>query len=378
MSPSDLGRLGGFGKEMTTYDSRALEIILSDPDFISGLDDDLRIAIDLQRKLDLEERSKSHAAGEASAEYPGSLPPPVQIDSASCKNGVQSNFRRFRDHTSSHFNDRKSRSPLRSLPANIAKLKETQLGQLIQRGIENKEARKRAQQQEELNYENQSDLERPKNIANLKETQLGQLIQRGIDIKEARKLARKRAQQKEKFNYENQSDQDIIDELERIKQEAEALCMNKIKDHLDLFLHHNPNCSYEEWIEDLHPENAHEGKLLQGLGKIIDHRFYVEDSDHRRLWNDHAAAVPTESPTMSDKIEDSSMVGTGRRAREHVPARPVDFNDSDDDSASGTSRNITDFLDNNEEEGGDGENADDHCSSSQGPADLTKDLIIFD
>eukprot|EP00957_Ditylum_brightwellii_P011851 893019-Ditylum_brightwellii.AAC.1 len=72
------------------------------------------------------------------------------------------------------------------------------------------------------------------------------------------------------------------------------------------------------------------------------------------------------------------MVGTGRRAREHVPARPVDFNDSDDDSASGTSRNITDFLDNNEEEGGDGENADDHCSSSQGPADLTKDLIIFD
>lgn len=36
-----------------------------------------------------------------------------------------------------------------------------------------------------------------------------------------------------------------------------------------------------------HPENAHAGTLLEGLSKTIDHRFYVEESDHRRLWNDN-------------------------------------------------------------------------------------------
>ncbi len=36
-----------------------------------------------------------------------------------------------------------------------------------------------------------------------------------------------------------------------------------------------------------HPENAHAGTLLEGLSKTIDHRFFVEESDHRRLWNDN-------------------------------------------------------------------------------------------
>ena len=37
----------------------------------------------------------------------------------------------------------------------------------------------------------------------------------------------------------------------------------------------------------LHPENAHAGTLLEGLSKTIDHRFYVQESDHRMLWNDN-------------------------------------------------------------------------------------------
>ena len=37
----------------------------------------------------------------------------------------------------------------------------------------------------------------------------------------------------------------------------------------------------------MHPENAHTGILLEGLSKTIDHRFYVEESDHRILWNEN-------------------------------------------------------------------------------------------
>ena len=40
-------------------------------------------------------------------------------------------------------------------------------------------------------------------------------------------------------------------------------------------------------LSAVHPENAHAGTLLEGLSKTIDHRFYVEESDHRRLWNDN-------------------------------------------------------------------------------------------
>ena len=40
-------------------------------------------------------------------------------------------------------------------------------------------------------------------------------------------------------------------------------------------------------MDSKHPENAHDGALLEGFGKTIDHRFFVEESDHRRLWNDN-------------------------------------------------------------------------------------------
>ena len=60
-------------------------------------------------------------------------------------------------------------------------------------------------------------------------------------------------------------------------------CMREIIDHLILFLDgHNKNGNiptYEQWIAALHPDNA---EYLDGS---IDHRFYVEDSDHRMLWN---------------------------------------------------------------------------------------------
>jgi hypothetical protein len=83
----------------------------------------------------------------------------------------------------------------------------------------------------------------------------------------------------------------IKDEKERhnIKREAEAACMQSIQEHLDEFLEaQQPDGgTYEQWIEDLHPENAHDGQLLMDMDKEIDLRFYVLESDHRQLWNDH-------------------------------------------------------------------------------------------
>lgn len=95
-----------------------------------------------------------------------------------------------------------------------------------------------------------------------------------------------------------EQDQGMADTLERrnrdlrdeqdarqMMREAEAACTEAIESHLTSFVQLNPHATYEEWISDLHPENLHEGKLLEGMGKELDHRFYVAESDHRLLWN---------------------------------------------------------------------------------------------
>lgn len=76
------------------------------------------------------------------------------------------------------------------------------------------------------------------------------------------------------------------DETQRrmIADESREACLNAIRDHLELFLMETPMVTYEEWIEELHPENAKSRRNVV-RGKSIDHRFYVEDSDHRNLWN---------------------------------------------------------------------------------------------
>eukprot|EP00543_Licmophora_paradoxa_P019219 CAMPEP_0202461040 /NCGR_PEP_ID=MMETSP1360-20130828/47432_1 /ASSEMBLY_ACC=CAM_ASM_000848 /TAXON_ID=515479 /ORGANISM="Licmophora paradoxa, Strain CCMP2313" /LENGTH=216 /DNA_ID=CAMNT_0049082935 /DNA_START=82 /DNA_END=732 /DNA_ORIENTATION=- len=70
---------------------------------------------------------------------------------------------------------------------------------------------------------------------------------------------------------------------QEMKREAEALCLETINQHLIQFIHEHPTSSYEDWIEELHPENVHNNE--------IDHRFYVENSDHRKLWNDYLLGV---------------------------------------------------------------------------------------
>ncbi|KAL7509912.1 hypothetical protein ACHAXN_006809 [Cyclotella atomus] len=90
----------------------------------------------------------------------------------------------------------------------------------------------------------------------------------------------------ERYNLRQAEKRDLEDMM-RLKKEAEERTLKLTKDHLVEFLEKKPGATYTEWIEDLHPENAHDGALLEGFGKTIDHRFFVEESDHRRIWNDH-------------------------------------------------------------------------------------------
>ena len=131
----------------------------------------------------------------------------------------------------------------------------------------------------------------------------------------------------QKFNLaklisDMEKDQELADKLDRINRdikdekeslamirEAEEACLKAITDHFIEFVATSPNTTYEEWIAELHPENTHEGLLLDGMGKELDHRFYVEDSDHRLLWNAH--------------------LGCGRT---HVLSRTMGWNDTDNDN----------------------------------------------
>ena len=108
----------------------------------------------------------------------------------------------------------------------------------------------------------------------------------------------------EQYNRMQQDKKDL-EEMMAIKKEAEERCMADTKDHLLAFIKDNPQAKYHEWIEAFHPENAHDGTLLEGMGKTIDHRFYVEESDHRRLWNAHLY----------------TFLDPGTKARDFVPAR---------------------------------------------------------
>jgi len=78
-----------------------------------------------------------------------------------------------------------------------------------------------------------------------------------------------------------------MEAMMKLKKEAEDSCLSATTEHLLAFVTDHPDAKYHQWIEDLHPENAHDGTLLEGMGKTIDHRFFVEESDHRRIWNEN-------------------------------------------------------------------------------------------
>ncbi len=65
----------------------------------------------------------------------------------------------------------------------------------------------------------------------------------------------------------------------KLKKEAEESCLSATTEHLLAFVMENPDAKYHQWIEDIHPENAHDGTLLEGMGKTINHCFFVDESN---------------------------------------------------------------------------------------------------
>ena len=106
-----------------------------------------------------------------------------------------------------------------------------------------------------------------------------------------------------KLNFGGGSDQaGLTDQLEMfnermkeealrrdVRREAEEACLQSMREHLEEFLQgeNGDSKTYEEWIFAFHPENTQDATLLQDMEyKEVDLRFYVEESDHRRLWNE--------------------------------------------------------------------------------------------
>ena len=106
--------------------------------------------------------------------------------------------------------------------------------------------------------------------------------------------------------------------LDYLKQEAYQACLDAIRDHLKIFLEETPDCTYEEWIEELHPENAKSTRNLI-RGKSIDHRFYVEDSDHRQLWNSNLGEGQRKYVHIRDYYSEESSSGRSYSSRPRPP-----------------------------------------------------------
>mmetsp|Transcript_30234 Transcript_30234/g.46130 ORF Transcript_30234/g.46130 Transcript_30234/m.46130 type:complete len:345 (+) Transcript_30234:146-1180(+) len=113
------------------------------------------------------------------------------------------------------------------------------------------------------------------------------------------------------LQYQTQQEQDSA--LEMLKKQAYESCLEAIRQHLFAFIAETPNVTYEEWIEELHPENA---KSMRNMvrGKRIDHRFYMDDSDHRKLWNENLdeerefVPVRTYNPDDQEKTQNLAKV----------------------------------------------------------------------
>jgi len=68
-------------------------------------------------------------------------------------------------------------------------------------------------------------------------------------------------------------------ERKALVNEVRQACMAAIQTHLESFLQENPQGLYQDWIAELHPDNV--------IDNTIDARFYIQESDHRILWNQY-------------------------------------------------------------------------------------------
>ncbi|CAB9503488.1 expressed unknown protein [Seminavis robusta] len=100
-----------------------------------------------------------------------------------------------------------------------------------------------------------------------------------------------------------------MDRINREREESEAMVAEAARmmleinrRHLEEFIITHPDSSYEQWIGNLHPENAVDETT-------IDHRFYVEDSDHRLLWNELIGEERQFVPVRTLKTTDIEAAG---------------------------------------------------------------------
>ena len=146
-----------------------------------------------------------------------------------------------------------------------------------------------------------------------------------------------------------EKDQEVADHLDSINREnaeemewkemvleAERQSLDIMQEHLEEFLRENPRATYESWIAALHPDNVLEAKLLEGVSGSteIDHRFFVADSDHRKLWNESLSdrndgdrrnyvSARTSKATESQEGENDAEKGHGERFVVPVMAREI-------------------------------------------------------
>jgi len=100
----------------------------------------------------------------------------------------------------------------------------------------------------------------------------------------------------------------MIADLEQAREASRAACLAEIAAHLDMFAQRQPFASYEEWIAELHPESARKGDKAWGA-PVIDARYYLDESDHRVLWNTKVEAlhcVVSRDPKLAVSFQDDS------------------------------------------------------------------------
>ena len=88
------------------------------------------------------------------------------------------------------------------------------------------------------------------------------------------------------------TDENDIEERECKLKRRESIkaCLMQTHDHCIEYFEKSMDRSkhYEEWISLLHPDNVKEVSSRNQDGRsrsVIDHRFYIRDSDHRIIWN---------------------------------------------------------------------------------------------
>jgi hypothetical protein len=72
-----------------------------------------------------------------------------------------------------------------------------------------------------------------------------------------------------------------------------------IKARFISFVAEHPQTTFEEWIGALHPENTHDS-LLKGFAGVLDHKYYEEASEHRRVWNGNLAGTRSLVPARAE------------------------------------------------------------------------------